>query len=71
MQNIKSITTRQMFKKYQKKKKHLWGGEFWSDGGYVGTVGDVTTSDDIKNYVQNQGNEEEKEAYQQMRIFDF
>ncbi|KKG47145.1 transposase [Methanosarcina mazei] len=41
------------------------------DGGYIGTVGDGTTSDVIKNYVQNQGNQEEKEAYQQMKIFDF
>ena len=47
------------------------GGEFWSDGGYVGTVGDGTTSDVIKNYVQNQGNQDEKEAYKQMKILDF
>ncbi|HHV24973.1 MAG TPA: IS200/IS605 family transposase, partial [Methanosarcina sp.] len=25
----------------------------------------------IKNYVENQGNQEEKEAYQQMKILDF
>ena len=71
MQIIKSITARQIFKEYPEIKKQLWGGEFWSDGGYIGTVGDGTTSDVIKNYVQNQGNQEEKEAYQQMKIFDF
>ena len=43
----------------------------WSDGDYIGTVGDGTTSDVIKNYVENQGNQEEKEAYQQMKILDF
>ena len=43
----------------------------WSDGRYIGTVGDGTTSDVIKNYVENQGNKEEKEAYKQMKILDF
>jgi putative transposase len=71
MQIIKSITARQIFKQYPEIKKQLWGGELWSDGGYIGTVGDGTTSEVIKNYVENQGNQEEKEAYQQMKIFDF
>lgn len=71
MQIIKSITARQIFKQYPEIKKHLWGGELWSDGGYIGTVGDGITSDVIKNYVENQGNQEEKEAYQQMKILDF
>ena len=63
MQILKSITARQIFKEYPEIKKQLWGGEFWSDGGYIGTVGDGTTSDGIKNYVQNQGNQEEKEVF--------
>lgn len=71
MQIIKSITARQIFKEYPEIKKQLWGGELWSDGGYIGTVGDGTTSEVIKNYVENQGNQEEKEAYQQMKILDF
>jgi len=50
MQIIKSITARKIFKKYPEIRKQLWGGEFWSDGGYIGTVGDRTTSDTIKNY---------------------
>ena len=71
MQTIKSITARQIFKQYPEIKKQLLGGELWSDGGYIGTVGDGTTYDVIKKYVENQGNQEEKEAYQQMKIFDF
>ena len=47
------------------------GCELWSDGGYIGTIGNGTTSDVIKNYVENHGNKEEKEAYQQMKILDF
>ena len=71
MQIIKSITARQIFKQYPEIKKQLWGGELWSDRGYIGTVGDGITSDVIKNYIENQGNQEEKEAYKQMKILDF
>ena len=71
MQIIKSITARKIFKEFPEIKKQLWGGEMWSDGGCIGTVGDGTTSDVIKSYVENQGNQGEKEAYQQMKILDF
>jgi putative transposase len=47
------------------------GGELWNNGGYIGTVVVGTTSDIITNYVQNQGNKEEKQAYKQMKIIDF
>ena len=71
MQIIKSIPARKIFKKFPEIKKQLWGGEMRSDGGYIGTVGDGTTSDVIKSYVENQGNQGEKEAYKQMKILDF
>jgi putative transposase len=29
--------------------------QFWSDGGYIGTVGDGVTSDIMKDYVEKQG----------------
>jgi putative transposase len=48
MQIIKSITARKIFKEYPEIRKQLWGGELWSDGGYIRTVGDGTTSDIIK-----------------------
>ena len=35
MQIMKSITARQSFKQYPEIKKQLWGGERWSDGGYI------------------------------------
>ena len=70
MQIIKSITARKIFKEYPEIRKQLWGGELWSDGGYIRTAGDGTTSDIIKNYVQNQGNQEEKQAYKQVKIID-
>jgi putative transposase len=45
MQILKSITARYFFKRFPEIKKLLWGGEFWCDGGYVGTVGDGVTQD--------------------------
>ena len=43
MQIIKSITAREMFKRFPEIKEELWGGEFWSDGGCIKTVGEETT----------------------------
>ena len=52
---IKSITAREMFKKFEEIKEELWGGEFWSDGGYVATVGEGTNADIVRNYIKKQG----------------
>ncbi len=71
MQIIKSISARQMFKAYPEIRKELWGGEFWSDGGYIGTVGEGVTADIIRNYVEQQGTQEEKEGYVQMNLLEF
>jgi putative transposase len=71
MQIIKSITAKQMFKVFPEIRKQLWGGEFWSDGGYVGTIGDGVTADIIRNYVENQGSPEEKEDFAQMKLTEF
>jgi REP element-mobilizing transposase RayT len=49
----------------------LWGGEFWIDGYYVGTVGQYATEDVIKQYVKNQGQEEQYVQLhaQQLKLF--
>ncbi len=36
-------------------KKQLWGGEFWTRGYYVGTVGEHGDEQVIQKYVKNQG----------------
>jgi len=54
---IKSITAKQVFKQHPEVKKQLWGGEFWSDGYFVSTVGKHGNEGMIANYVKNQGNE--------------
>ncbi len=68
---VKSITGRKMVERFKEIKKDLWGGEFWSDGGYVGTVGDEVTATVIRNYILRQGSKEEKIGYKQFKISDF
>lgn len=69
MQIIKSITAREMFKRFPELRKQLWGGEFWSDGGYIGTVGDGVNSEIVKRYIQEQGSLEEKSKIKQLQLF--
>ena len=64
---IKSITAREIFKRYPKIKKELWGGEFWSDGYYVGTVGEGGNKKVIEDYIAKQG-KPPHEA--QLKLFD-
>ena len=59
MQIIKSISAKEMFKQYPELRKVLWGGSYWSDGGYIGTVGEGTTEEIVKKYIQNQGSPKE------------
>ena len=66
---VKSITARQLFEKFPEIKKDLWGGEFWNDGGYIGTVGEGTTADIVRRYIQRQGSKEEKLSYKQLKLF--
>ena len=63
---VKSITAIKLFEKHPDLKKELWGGEFWSDGGFVGTVGEGINAEIIRKYIQDQGR---KGA--QLKLFDF
>ena len=69
MQVIKSISAKGMFKQFPELRKLLWGGSYWSDGGYIGTVGEGTTEEIVKRYIQNQGSPKEKEMYKQLTLF--
>ncbi len=68
---VKSITGRKIVEKFPEIKKNLWGGEFWSDGGYIGTVGDEVTATVIRNYILRQGSHEEKRGFKQFKMSDF
>lgn len=52
---FKSITARELFKRFPDVKKELWGGEFWSDGYYLATVGERGNWKTVENYVRSQG----------------
>jgi putative transposase len=52
---VKSITAREIFSRVPSVKKQLWGGEFWSDGYFVSTVGEHANEDVIRQYIRNQG----------------
>ena len=63
---MKSVMAIQLFKKHPDLKKELWGGEFWSDGGFVGTVGEGINAEIIRKYIANQGRKTG-----QLRLVDF
>ena len=69
MQVLKSLSAREMFRAHPEIRKTLWGGEFWSDGGYIGTVGEGTTEEIVKKYIQEQGTPTEKAMYRQLALF--
>ena len=64
---FKSITAREVFLKKPKVKRELWGGEFWTDGCYVATVGERGNWQVVENYVKNQG--KPKEELRQLKLF--
>ena len=64
IQIVKSITAKAVFAQCPQVKKKLWGGELWTDGYYVATVGEHGNEEVIGKYVREQGQEKEyKELY--------
>jgi putative transposase len=59
VRTVKSITAKDIFKRHPEVKQKLWGGEFWSKGFYVNTVGKHGDENTIQNYVKSQGKEKE------------
>jgi putative transposase len=68
---IKSITAKQIFRRYPEIKEKLWGGKFWTSGYYANTVGQYSNEKVIRAYVKNQGMEKEyKKIYSnQLTLF--
>lgn len=52
---FKSITARELFRRFPLLKRELWGGEFWSDGFYFATVSERGDWNTVERYVTNQG----------------
>jgi putative transposase len=72
IQRVKSLTAREIYKRAPEVKQKLWGGEFWSDGYYVSTVGRHGSEETIREYVKEQGKEEEYQQLheQQLKLFE-
>ena len=67
VQVLKSISAREMFKRFPKMKKLMWSGKIWNEGYFVRSIGDKVTADVIKKYIQYQ-KQEEKPA--QIKMFE-
>jgi REP element-mobilizing transposase RayT len=66
VRTIKSITAKEIFRQMPEVKKQLWGGEFWSDGYFISTVGSHGTEEVLKQYVKEQG---KSKGNTQLRLF--
>jgi REP element-mobilizing transposase RayT len=69
VQIIKSITAREIFRQCPEVKEKLWGGEFWSDGYFVSTVGQHGNEESIKRYIEQQGFQYTRIHRQQLSLF--
>ena len=61
VRKFKSITGRELFSRFPKLKKDLWGGEFWTNGYYASTVGEGGNWSVVEKYVRNQGKDPDVE----------
>jgi putative transposase len=67
VQRIKSITAREIFRRCPEVKKQLWGGELWTDGYFISTVGKHGDEDMIANYVKKQGSPEKYQKFHKQK----
>ena len=58
VQMMKSISAKEVFKKYPELRKQLWAGELWNDGYFVRSVGDEITAIIIRKYIEYQKHED-------------
>jgi len=54
VQVLKSVSAREMFHRHPGLKEKLWGGELWSSGYFVRSVGDELTVDVIRRGIKLQ-----------------
>ena len=51
---LKSLTAKEILRRCPQVKKQLWGGEFWSDGYFVNSIGNANL-ETVRHYIENQG----------------
>jgi REP element-mobilizing transposase RayT len=73
VRTIKSLSAREIFRRCPQVKKQLWGGQFWSDGYYIASVGVHANAGVIGRYIRDQGTPENYKMLhqQQLNLFDF
>ena len=54
---LKSVSTKLLFKRYKRLKSLYWGGEVWSGGYFVRSIGTGLTREAIEKYIQEQSEE--------------
>ena len=57
VQVIKSLTAKELFRLHPEVKQQLWGGQFWTDGYYINTVGQYANEEMIQKYIHEQGDD--------------
>ncbi len=63
VQTVKGITAKELFRLHPEVKTQLWGGQFWSDGYYINTVGQYANEEVIQRYIHEPGSD--KNVYKQ------
>ena len=66
VKSIQSLTARELLHRIATVKKRLWGGELWSQGSCISTVGRHGNEAVIRQYVRQQGSEK---GYAQLPVF--
>jgi len=67
VQVLKSISARELYKKFPEMRKAMWSGKIWNDGYFVRSVGDKVTVEVIRKYIEYQKREDKEE---QLRLFE-
>ena len=56
-QILKSVSTKALFEEFPWLQKHYWGGEIWTAGYFVRSVGPGLTKEQVERYVREQSEE--------------
>ena len=67
VQVMKSISAKEVFRRYPKLRKQLWAHELWSDGYFVRSVGDKVTADIIRKHIEYQTHQDNAS---QLKMFE-
>jgi putative transposase len=68
VQVLKSISAKELYKKFPDMRKEMWSGKIWNEGYFVRSVGDKVTADIIRKYIEYQKHEDK--APKQLRMLE-